>query len=94
LHITIVMTDTDTSFYCAEQTLELCVIELETKSSNLRILDLYRASSANCNRFIETLDAALKYLHNPKSEFLFCDDINVDCLNNNRKKNCTLFNNI
>jgi hypothetical protein len=34
----------DTS-YCAEQTSEVCATELETKSSNLRILALFRAPS-------------------------------------------------
>jgi exonuclease III len=76
----------DTSLNCAEQTLEVCAVELETKSSNLSILTSYRASSANLNQFIKRLDATLKYLYNPKSEFLICGDINVDCLNDNWKK--------
>jgi len=33
----------DTLLHCAEQILEVCATELETKSSNLRILALYRA---------------------------------------------------
>jgi len=40
----------DNPIHCAEQTLEACAIELETKSSNLRILALYRVPSANFNR--------------------------------------------
>jgi hypothetical protein len=33
------------------------------------------------------LDATLKYLYNPKSEFLICGDINIDYLGeSNRKK--------
>jgi exonuclease III len=75
-----------TSLHCTKQTLEVCAVELETKSSNLRILALYRTPSANFNQFTERLDATLKYLYNPKSEFLICGDINVDYLNNNRKK--------
>jgi hypothetical protein len=64
--------------HCAEQTLEVCAIELETKSSNLRILALYRAPSANFNQFTERQDATLKYLYNSIYEFLICGDINVD----------------
>jgi len=64
--------------HCAEQTLEVCAIELETKSSNLRMVALYRAPSVNCNQFIERLDAMLKYLCNPQFEFLICGDIHVD----------------
>jgi hypothetical protein len=42
----------DTLLHCAEQTLEVCAVELETKSSNFKILALYRAPSANFNQFI------------------------------------------
>jgi len=76
----------DTLLHCAQQTSEVCGIELETKSSNLRILSLYRASSANFIQFIDKLDATLKYLCNPKSEFLICGDINVDYLNVRTRK--------
>jgi hypothetical protein len=58
--------------------LEICAIELETKSPALRILALYRAPSANCNQFIERLDATPKYVCKLQSEFLICGDINVD----------------
>jgi len=37
----------DTSLHCAEQTLEVCAAELQTKSPNLSILALYRAPNAN-----------------------------------------------
>jgi hypothetical protein len=76
----------DTLLHCAEQTLEVCAVEIETKSSNLSILESYRAPSANFNQCIKRLDATLKYLYNPKSEFLICGDINVDHLNDNNKK--------
>jgi hypothetical protein len=75
----------DILLHCAEQTLEVCAIELETESSNFRIVALYRAPSANFNQFIERIDATLKYLHNPKSE-LICGDIKVDNLNDNIQK--------
>jgi hypothetical protein len=76
----------DTFLHCAEQTLEVCATELETKSSNLRILALYRAPAANFNQFIGRLDATLIYLYNSKSEFLICGDINADYLNDNNQK--------
>jgi len=69
--------------HCARRTLKVCAVELETKSSNFRILALYRAPSANFNQFIKRLDATLKYLYNPKSEFLICGD----CLNDKNQKN-------
>jgi hypothetical protein len=58
---------TDTSLHCTAQTLELCAVELETKSSAFSILALYGAPSADFNQFIKRLDATLKYLYNPKS---------------------------
>jgi hypothetical protein len=32
------------------------------------------------------LDATLKYLYNPKSEFLICGDRNINYLNENNQK--------
>jgi len=83
---------TDTLLHCAQQTLEVCAIELETKSSNLRILALYRAPSTNFNQFIERLYATLKYLGNPKSELLICGDINVHYLNYSWEKQLNSYN--
>jgi hypothetical protein len=78
----------DAWLHCAEQTLEVCAVELETKSSNFSVLALYRVPSASFNQFMKRLDATLKYLYNPKSDFLMCGDINVDYLSdNNRKSN-------
>jgi len=67
--------------------LEVFAIELETKSSNLRILALYRAYSENFCQFTVRLDSTLKYLYNQISEFLICGDINVDYLSDNNWKN-------
>jgi hypothetical protein len=53
----------DISLHCAEQTMEVCAIELKTKSSNLKILALYITPAANFNQFTERLDATLKYLY-------------------------------
>lgn len=46
------------------------------KSCNLIILSFYSALSVDLNRFLRGLDATLKSLHNPKSEFLICGIIN------------------
>jgi exonuclease III len=75
--------------------LEICAIQLETKTSTLIILSLYRAPSGDFQQFLKGLDATLKYLYNPETEFLICGDINIDCLNeNNRKTNKLITNNI
>jgi len=84
-----VLNKIDTLLHCAEQTFKVCAFELEIKSSNLRILALYRAPSANFNQFIERLNAILKYLRNPKSELLICGDINMDSLSDNNQRKQT-----
>jgi exonuclease III len=67
--------------------LEICAIQLVTKISHLIILSLYRAPSWEDNAFLRRLDATLKYLYNPKSEFIICGDININYLNESSHKN-------
>jgi hypothetical protein len=50
------------SLHCSELTLEVCGVELETKSSDFRMLALYRAPSASLNEFIDKLNATPKIL--------------------------------
>jgi exonuclease III len=66
--------------------LEICAIQLVTKTANLIILSMYRAPSGGINEFLKRLDAILKYLYSPKSEFIVCGDINVNYLNENNHK--------
>jgi hypothetical protein len=47
---------------------------------------LYRAPSRNFNQFLTGSDATLKYLYNPKSEFLISGDINMGYLNEKKKR--------
>jgi hypothetical protein len=84
----------DISHHSKEQDLEICAIQLETKSSNLIILSLYRAPSGDFQQFVRGLDATLKHLYNPKTEFLISGDINIDYLNENIQKNKLITNNI
>jgi hypothetical protein len=58
--------------------MEICAVELETKSSKLIILSLYRAPTGYFNQLIKYLDDALKHLYTPKVELLICADINTD----------------
>jgi hypothetical protein len=61
--------------------LEICAIQLESKTCKLIIISLYRAPSGDFNQFLKRLDTILKYPYNPKSEFIICGDINIDYLN-------------
>jgi hypothetical protein len=49
----------DISRYCTEQDLEICAVQLETKTSILIILGLYRSPSGVFNQFSKGLDATL-----------------------------------
>jgi exonuclease III len=76
----------DISHHGKEQDLEICAILQVTKTANLIILSLYRAPSGDVNEFLKRLDVILKYLYSPKSEFIICGDININCLNENNRK--------
>ena len=60
--------------------MEICVVELETKSSKLIILSLYREPTRDFNQLIKYLGDALKHPYKPKVELLICADINTDYL--------------
>jgi hypothetical protein len=47
---------------------------------------MYRAPSGDINEFLQKLDAILKYLYSPKSEFIICGDININYLTENNRK--------
>jgi hypothetical protein len=70
----------------------ICAIQLVTKTSNLIMLSLYRASSGDVHEFLRRSDGTLKYLYNPKSEFIISRDINIKYINenNNKKTNSLL----
>jgi exonuclease III len=76
----------DISHLCKEQDLEICAIQLVTKSTNLIISNMYRAPSEDINEFLKRLDTILKYLYSPKSEFIICGDITVNYLKDNNRK--------
>jgi hypothetical protein len=78
--------------HCKEQDLKICAILLETETCNLLIISLYRAPFGDFNQFLKRLGTTLKYLYNPKSEFLICGDMNIDYLNesNQEKTNSLL----
>jgi hypothetical protein len=77
----------DISHHCKAQDFEICAILLVTKTATIIIVSLYRAPSGDVNEFLKRLDAILKYLYSPKSEFVICEDINIKYLNENNRKN-------
>ena len=47
---------------------------------------IYRAPTGNYNQFLKKLDDTLKYLYEPKAEFLLYGDINTDYLHDSNWK--------
>jgi hypothetical protein len=66
--------------------LEICAVQLVTKTGNLIILSMYRAPSGDISEFLRRLDAILKYLYSPKTEFIVWGDININYVNENNHK--------
>jgi hypothetical protein len=66
--------------------LEICALQLETKSANLIILSLYRTPLGDINEFLKRLGIKLKSLYSLESEFIICGDININYLNENNHK--------
>jgi hypothetical protein len=54
--------------------LENCAIELETKSSELIIISLYKPPTGDFNQFIKDLNNAVKHQYTPTADLLICGD--------------------
>jgi hypothetical protein len=50
-------------------------LKLQQYLATVKLYTLYRAPSGDFNQFLMRLDTTLKYLYNPKSEFIICGDI-------------------
>jgi exonuclease III len=72
---------------CKEKDFKICAVKVETKSSKLIILSLYRVPTGHFNQFIKNLDDTLKHLYKPEAELLICGDINTDYLIDSNQKN-------
>jgi exonuclease III len=69
----------DVSHCCVETIVELCAVQVDTKTSHIVIICIYR-SVGNFEQFLSILDTALKYLYRHKTEFLICGDVNINYL--------------
>jgi hypothetical protein len=50
------------------------------------ILCVYRSPSGNFHQFLTLLEKMLNSPYRPKTEFVMCGDVNVDCLSNSNRK--------
>jgi exonuclease III len=66
--------------YCVEKDIEACAIKLILTNIKIIVLAVYRSPSGNFNKFLQKLDNILRILHNNKSEFIICGDVNINYL--------------
>jgi hypothetical protein len=71
---------------CVEKDIEACVIKLISTNNKITVLTVYRSPSGNFDIFLEKLDNILNTLHNNKSEFIICGDVNINYLENCDKR--------
>jgi hypothetical protein len=69
-----------------EKTLEPCAIRINLGLYNIIAICVCRSPSGSFNQFLHVLDLKLLHVYKPRSEFIFCEDINVKVLMDSNKK--------
>jgi hypothetical protein len=67
---------------CVEKDIEACAIKLISTNIMITVLTVYRSPSGNFGKFLHKLDNILNTVHNNKSEFITCGDVNINYLQN------------
>jgi len=69
--------------YCKEKDIEVCAVKLTLTPIKLIILAVYRPPLGN---FLKNLDSVLNTWCSNKIEFMICGDININYLENCKKR--------
>ena len=64
--------------YCKEQDLEIAAVKLKFPPKNVIAFCVYWAPTGDLDYFLKQLDIILNSLHNPKTEFILCGDLNIN----------------
>ena len=72
--------------YCKEKDTEVCAVRLQKPPIQLIILAIYRSPSGNFTTFFKNLDSILSTWYSNKIEFVICGDININYLENCKKR--------
>ena len=72
--------------YCKEKDIEVCAIRLNIIPIKLIILAIYRSPLGNFTIFLKNLDNVLNTWYSNKTEFMICGDININYLDNCKKR--------
>jgi exonuclease III len=74
--------------HCNEQDIECCVVQLESKHSNIYVLAMYKVPTGDFNLFLNKLESIIDYLYKSTAEFVICGDININYLTESYHKQC------
>ena len=72
--------------YCKEKDIEVCAVKLNITPIHLIILTIYRSPSGNFTNFFKNLDSVLNTCYSNKTVFVICGDININYLDNCKKR--------
>ena len=72
--------------YCQEKDIEVCAVQLNITSLKLIILAIYRSPLGNFTNFLKNLDSVLNTWYSNKTEFVICGYININYLENCKKR--------
>jgi exonuclease III len=70
----------DVSQFCIEKNFEICAVQIDLGNYYVIVVCIYRSQSGNFYNFLNQLDLTLKHLYKPRTEFIICDDLNVNFL--------------
>jgi len=71
---------------CKEEDTEVCAVKLNITSIKLTILTIYRSPLGNFTNFLKNLDSIWNTWYSNKTEFVICGDININYLENCKKR--------
>ena len=72
--------------YRKEKDIHVCAIQLNITPKQLFILAIYMSHSGNFNIYLKNLDIVLNTWYSNQTEFVICGDININYLENCKKR--------
>ena len=72
--------------YCKEKDIEVCALQLNITPKQQFILAVYRSPSGTFTIFLKNLDSVLNTWYSSGTEFVICGDININYLENCKKR--------
>ena len=76
----------DLEKHCKDKDFEVCATKVYFNTRHACIIAIYRAPFGNFDFFITKFDTVLRQLHTVTTEFIICEDINIDYLADSNRK--------